>query len=254
MFRKPPHKRLLTLVTAVAAALPFVAGAADTSLSVPPPLKTATTDDVPRTPWISAVRLEPARSDEDSAAVVFAREISGSPETQIVLKGEAELRRAGSVIKADKIVYTQYEDLVQGTGNAELSRSGLTLRSPEILYHLDSKTGQTQEAEFEFAPNRLRGEASCVRFQSGETADLDNSLITTCRKGDNSWWIELDKLTLDEYDQSGYGRNAVLKLGGVPVFAVPWFTFPAAGKRQSGFLAPSLSVSKTRGLDVSIPY
>lgn len=254
MFRKPPHKRLLALATAVVTALPFVAGAADTDLSVPPPLKTATAGDAPRTPWISAVRLEPAQSDEDSAAVVFAHEISGSPETQIVLKGEAELRRAGSVIKADKIVYTQFEDLVQGTGNAELSRSGLTLRSPEIFYHLDSKTGQTQEAEFEFAPNRLRGEASCVRFQSGETTDLDNSLITTCRKGDDSWWIELDKLTLDEYDQSGYGRNAVLKLAGVPVFAVPWFTFPTAGKRQSGLLVPSLSVSKTRGLDVSIPY
>lgn len=256
MFRKSPHNRLLTIAAAVAAACSFSAKAEQNDSDIPPTLKppvaVAQQKDIP---WTSEIRLEaPKNNENDETVLAFADEISGSPETQIELKGDAEIRRRGSVVKADRIVYTQYEDLARGTGNASVSRSGLTFRSPEIVYRLDSQSGEANDVEFEYAPNRLRGEASCVRFQSGEITELENSVITTCRKGDQSWWIELDKLTIDEYDQSGTGRNAVLKLGGVPVFGVPWFAFPASGKRQSGVLTPSLSISKSRGLDITVPY
>ena len=256
---KPRQFHLLATVAAVAAAvaaLPAYAESTKGSVLAPPPITQKITnmnsEDIP---WVSSERLEvnPEGADND-ALIAFAEEVSGSPETEIVLKGDAEIRRAGSVIKADRIIYTQYEDTARAVGNAEVSRSGMTFRSPEIVYHMDSKSGEANNADFEYAPTKLRGEAACVRFQSGDTTEMEDSIVTTCRKGDNSWWIELDRLTIDEYERSGVGRNAVLKIGGVPVMGSPWFTFPAGGKRQSGFLAPSLSFSKTRGVDITIPY
>ncbi len=250
--------RLLTTASAVIAALAAFPTYAQESKGVlaPPEISQKITNMTPEDiPWVSSERLETnSTGEEGDALLAFAEEISGSPETEIVLKGEAELRRAGSTVKADRIVYKQYEDTARAIGNAEVSRSGMTFRSPEITYKMDSQSGEANDVEFEYAPTRLRGEAACVRFQSGDTTDMENSIITTCRKGDDSWWIELDKLTIDEFDQTGVGRNAVLKIKGVPVAGVPWFMFPAGGKRQSGLLAPSLSISKNRGLDIAIPY
>jgi len=190
----------------------------------------------------------------DDAIIASAETIHGSPDSELVLEGAAEIRRTGSVFKADKIVYTQFDDIAWGEGNAEVSRSGLTFRGPRFSYRLDAKSGEAKDVEFNYAPNRLRGEAKCVRFQSGDTTEMEDSFITTCRKGDNSWWIEMNKLTLDEYDQTASGTGAVLKFAGVPVLGTPWFTFPASGKRRSGLLAPSLSVGKRRGLDITVPY
>ena len=224
---KPRQFHLLATVAAVAAAvaaLPAYAESTKGSVLAPPPITQKITnmnsEDIP---WVSSERLEvnPEGADND-ALIAFAEEVSGSPETEIVLKGDAEIRRAGSVIKADRIIYTQYEDTARAVGNAEVSRSGMTFRSPEIVYHMDSKSGEANNADFEYAPTRLRGEAACVRFQSGDTTEMEDSIVTTCRKGDNSWWIELDRLTIDEYEQSGVGRNAVLKIGGVPVMGSPW--------------------------------
>ncbi len=250
--------RLLTTASAVIAALAAFPtyGQESKGVLAPPEIsQKITAMNSEAIPWISSERLEENRAGEEADALIaFAEEISGSPETEIVLKGDAELRRAGSTVKADRIIYKQYEDTARAIGNAEVSRSGVTFRSPEITYKMDSQSGEANDVEFEFAPTRLRGEAACVRFQSGDSTDMENSIVTTCRKGDDSWWIELDKLTIDEYDQTGVGRNAVLKIKGIPVAGVPWFTFPAGGKRQSGLLAPSLSISKSRGLDLAVPY
>ena len=64
----------------------------------------------------------------------------------------------------------------------------------------------------------------------------------------------MDEMTLDEYEQSGTGTGAVLKLGGMPVLGSPWFTFPLSAERKSGFLSPVLGMSSARGLDISVPY
>lgn len=198
--------------------------------------------------------MAPATSNEEESAVATADSMEGSPDTEMVLRGKAEIRRSGTVLKGDEIVYNQNEDTVKGVGHTEISRQGFTFRAPEFLYRMDSKSGEAKDTEFEYAPNRLRGEAACVRFQTSDTVEMDKSVVTTCRKGDNSWRIELDSLTIDQVEQEGYGRGAVLKFGDVPVIGFPYFEFPAAGQRKSGFLIPTIGFSSTRGLDLTVPY
>ena len=244
MPRNSSCPRPLTLALAVACALAAMPVYSQTTL------ETTTIVDMQ-----SVKRLAPSNSTYDQEpAVASAEAIEGSPETELIMTGDAEIRRPGTMIKADRLTYTQSNGEVTARGNASISRDGAIFRTPQLRYQLTDKTGQAEQVDYEYAPMRLRGEASCARFLPFEQTELVNSLITTCKKGDNSWWIEIEKLTLDEYEQVGYGRNAVLKLGGVPVIGAPWFTFPMSPERKSGFLIPSFGMSSSRGFELQTPY
>lgn len=193
--------------------------------------------------------------DEDNApSIISAQVIEGSPETDLTLTGEAEVRRAGTVIQGETIVYSQITGEVRAEGDAVVVRDHARFEAPSFSYFLDTETGQADNVEYEYAPRGLRGSADCARFTSADVTELDNVVVTSCKKDSRAWWIEMDSLTLDEYSQTGQGRGAVLKLGGVPVLGTPWFGFALTNERKSGFLTPAAGWSTARGLDLAVPY
>ena len=197
---------------------------------------------------------DPSASAAESPSIAYAYTIEGSPETELTLSGDAELRRAGTVIKGETIVYTQETGEVKVTGDAEVSRLGVQLNAPEVSYQLDDQTGEAENVEYKYTPRGLRGKARCMKFAAADVSELKDVFMTSCEGDNPAWWVEMNELTLDEYEQSGTGTGAVLKLGGVPVFGSPWFTFPLSEERKSGFLSPTVGMSSARGLDISIPY
>lgn len=79
----------------------------------------------------SVTTLDPSRAtpDSDAASFVSADRIEGNPEEQLHLYGNAEIRRGGTVLKGDRITYTQETDEVEAEGQcAHLSPRRLLLR------------------------------------------------------------------------------------------------------------------------------
>lgn len=204
----------------------------------------------------SVIALDPSRAmpETDSVSFVSADRIEGNPEEQLHLYGQAEIRRAGAVLKGDRITYTQATDEVQAEGNAKISRLGATFSGPSMRFKITQRTGDMNDADYEYAPRNLRGCAKNIRFLSGDTTTFDDAKITTCKRDDEAWFITLNKLEIDEYDQTASGTGAVLNFMGLPVIGTPWFAFPISQERRSGFLVPTYGMSSTRGLDLTIPY
>lgn len=208
------------------------------------------------------VRLNMARTLDASAPTevddtniyLSAYHMEAVPDEKIILTDGAEVRKAGAVLKGDKITYTFSSDEVYSKGNALVARSGTVFEGPELTYRLDAETGNIPNAKFKYLPNNLRGTSDEVELLGDGNAKLCNAMITTCREGDNSWWIEASTLDLDNNEEVAEGRNARLYLGGVPVFASPYFTFPIGEKRKSGFLTPTFGVNSTFGFNLEIPY
>lgn len=257
--------QLLPLVAAVTAALCAQAAHADASnwltlasadgasaVQTPAAPTPAPSAAAPMDQWTT--QLAEPTADEDSPAIAYAYTIEGSPETDLTMTGDAELRRAGTVIKGETIVYTQQTGEVTIKGDAQVTRAGVELNAPEATYQLDDETGEAQDVKYKYKPRGLHGSARCMRFASFDITELKDVLLTSCEGDNPAWWVELNELTLDEYEQSGTGTDAVLKLGGIPVLGSPWFTFPLSAERKSGFLAPVIGMSSSRGLDLSIPY
>ena len=204
----------------------------------------------------SATMLSPSsvQSESDAASFVSADRIEGNPEDQLVLFGNAEIRRGGSVLRGDRITYTQETDEVEASGDARISRQGASFSGPSMRFRLSSRTGEMDNAEYEYAPRNIRGCAKNIRFISGDKTTFEDAKITTCKRDDEDWYFKISSLEIDEYDQSATGTGASFHFMGVPVMGLPWITFPISNERRSGFLTPTYGMSTGRGVDIAVPY
>lgn len=239
MYRSRPRQIVLCLASALA-------------LSYALPSLSATTLQLQ-----SVTSLDPknlTNDDGNMASVVSADRIEGNPEDQLHLIGNAEVRRGGAILKGDRITYTQATDEVESVGNARLYRFGTSFSGPSMKYRLTEKSGEMTDAEYEYAPRKLRGCAKNVRFLSGDTTTMEDVKVTTCPRDEESWFIRLNELSIDEYDQTATGKWASFHFMGVPIFGSPWFMFPIGNERRSGFLVPTFGMSSSRGIDIMTPY
>lgn len=103
--------------------------------------------------------------------------------------------------------------------------------------------------------------ASAVR-RSENVNELNYALFTPCpicdaegNPREPSIAIQAEKVVQDEALRAILYRNAVFRVGGVPVFYLPFFAHPdPTVERASGFLVPTPSYDEGRGLSLEIPY
>ena len=211
--------------------------------------------------WAQGIKLEsverlspPTKLSHDTPSFVSANRIVTTDDETIELQGNAEIRRGGAVIRGNEISYSQKTDEAKVTGNAKISLDGAIFTGPSMSYRLTSQSGEINDAQYEYVPRNIRGCAKNIRFISGDKTEFEDVKVTTCKRGDDAWFIKLDKLSVDEFDKTATGTNASLHFMGVPIFGSPWFSFPVTNERRSGLLTPSFGMSSSRGIDVSVPY
>ncbi|MDQ3214680.1 MAG: LPS assembly protein LptD, partial [Pseudomonadota bacterium] len=185
---------------------------------------------------------------------VRARNIEGSVDERLVLRGEAEIRRGGTVLRGDTITYTHATDTVNVEGQARAFRDGAVFMGPRLEYQVDAQTGKMPDANFFYAPRRGRGEATLIEFFGSERARMENARFTTCGPEDNAWWVQAERIDFDGLDETATARTATLFFKGVPILASPYLSFPTSDRRKSGFLTPSFGLSSTLGSDIRTPY
>ena len=101
---------------------------------------------------------------------------------------------------------------------------------------------------------RLKGVSSS---RKNNITTIDKGIFTSCKETDNCppWVIQAKKITHDTNKKQLIYDDALLKVYNIPVFYFPKFFHPDPSvNRQSGFLQPKLSNSKTLGNSFSLPY
>jgi LPS-assembly protein len=61
-------------------------------------------------------------------------------------------------------------------------------------------------------------------------------------------------MVLDQDEGIGKGHDVTFRVHDVPVFWLPYATFPLDDRRESGFLFPTFGYSNRRGFDFTLPY
>lgn len=210
-------------------------------------------------PWLK-LKMEQALSEsrpisrDTTPTFARAQSISGTVEEQLVLQGDAEVRRGGTVLRGDRITYTRAADQVDVEGSARVYRDGATFYGPQLSFRIDAQTGSMPDARFTYPVRNGRGEASLIEFLGEQRARMLDARFTTCAPGDNAWWIQAEKLEVDGIEQDAVASTAKLYFQGVPILASPIFGFPLGDERRSGFLTPSFGISSTVGTDIRTPY
>ncbi len=203
--------------------------------------------------------LAPARGDAGRALPVIlrARQLKGRPDLDAELEGDVEFRRAGVVIRADRLTYDQAEDLAHATGHVIVSRDGNTFAGPELQLKVERFEGFFQTPTYRFARTGAGGKASRIEFIDDQRSTATDATYSSCVAEDGAdpvWILKASSISIDNETNQGIARDAVLRFYGVPILASPVLSFPLNDERKSGFLPPSIGLDSKSGFQLAIPY
>jgi LPS-assembly protein len=189
--------------------------------------------------------------------IVRADEVRGRPDLETVAEGNAEFRRGGVVIRADRLSYQQAEDLARATGNVRITQDGNTYSGPELALHVQAFEGYFLQPVYFFSQLGAGGHAERVDFLDQSRARLYGATYSSCRPdgtGTPAWVLSTDRVKLDFDANEGVAEGAVLRFYDVPILAAPVLSFPLTDARKSGWLPPSINLDSKSGLEVQVPY
>lgn len=203
----------------------------------------------------SSTRLRVHRPPDDKIpAYLEADRMDGSPDDQLTLTGNAQVRRIDGVIKGDRIHYDRTTGDVTVDGNARLMRDGTLVTGPSARMNVDTYSGEIEQPNFWIGASGGSAKASHADIFSQSQMRLTQVTYSGCPCEKPSWYIKADRLDLDFDENEGVARNGVLYFKDVPLLASPYLTFPVKQERKSGFLVPTYGTTSNSGLDISLPY
>ena len=194
-----------------------------------------------------------------SATILRGDLVTGRPDLDTVVDGNAELRRRDILIRADRIEYWQPDDLARARGNVQINRGGNVYEGPLLELKVDAFEGFFVNPNFRLLANGAHGEADRVDFIDADRAHIRNGTYTTCerRPGPSwlpDWVIKASSIHIDNATQTGRASDGRLQFKGVTLLALPEIGFPLGDQRRSGFLPPTVGLDTLSGLEVSVPY
>ena len=201
----------------------------------------------------------PDGPDNQPPTFVFGDRVSGRPNLETVIDGNAELRRGPTAIRADRIEYFQPDDTVNTRGNVRISSEGNQFQGPELQIKLDTFEGYFLEPAYRFLSNGGNGRAQRIDFIDSQRLIARNASYTTCERDNEASWkpawvLSGTSFKFDLETETGEAKGAVLRFMDVPILAAPTLSFPLSDKRKSGLLPPTVSLDSTSGSVLSQPY
>ncbi len=171
-------------------------------------------------------------------------------------------RFGGSTLRARQFNYDLGMGVASADGNVELTDDeGNTVYASYLETDSDLKVGVAVDFATRFSTGASLMAATAVR-RSENVNQLNYAIFTPCpicdaegNPKEPSISIQAETVVQDEELRAVLYRNAVFRVGGVPVFYLPYFAHPDPTIEQaSGFLVPTPSYDEGRGLSLETPY
>jgi LPS-assembly protein len=205
---------------------------------------------------------ERAKTDPSAPITLEADRIEGASGKETTAQGNANLRRGDLSIRADSLGYSEANEEVEAKGNVRLERGGDALRGPSLRYSLKDATGTIEKPEFTLAPRARanqapvtgRGRAESIEILGEDQYRIKDGFFTSCKPGDDGWYVRADELDLDFTRETGTARGASVYFEGVHIISAPTLDFSLNNQRKSGFLPPSTGITGKSGFEAAIPY
>lgn len=171
------------------------------------------------------------------------------------LDGNVEVIRDQTALTADQVQYDSDAATVQAEGNVNFWDSNLFWQGAQGHVDLEQKAATFRNGKYRLIGRQGRGHAGSASINNSEhTADFKNVDYTTCPGEIPAWKLAGKDIHLNNNTDVGTAKHVTLQIHDVPVFYLPYFTFPLTDHRKSGFLPPSFGSSSNSGIDLSIPY
>jgi len=203
--------------------------------------------------------LLPPQNRARQPLFIQADHLSGRPDLDLLMLGDVQLRRADTLIRAERIDYFQPTDVARARGNVRINQAGNVFEGPDLDLKIEAFEGSITEPSFQLLRSQGHGRAKRVDFLGEKRAVIHQGDYTTCqRKPGPSWlpdWlIRADRLSLDSEKGDAEVTNGALYFKDTAVVRVPSFAFPMTSQRRSGLLPPTIETNSVDGFTYSQPY
>ncbi len=171
------------------------------------------------------------------------------------------LRADGNVLRGDNLAYDLSSGAASASGRVEaVSADGTIVYASHLETDRDLKAAIAVDFATRFENGASLMAATAVR-RSENVNELNYAIFTPCPICDAngpkrpSISIQAEKVVQDEALRAVIYRNAIFRVGGVPVFYTPFFAHPdPTVKRASGLLVPIINYDEGRGVSIEAPY
>ena len=171
-------------------------------------------------------------------------------------------RFRGHTLQAQRVAYDLANQTATAGGQVELvAPDGTVVYASLLELEDDLQTGVAVDFATRLENGASLMAATAVR-RSETLNELNYALFTPCpicdeegRPKTPSISIQAERVVQDEALRAILYRNAVFKIGGVPVLYLPYFGHPdPTVERASGLLVPIIEFDQERGLSYEQPY
>ncbi|AOE49118.1 LPS-assembly protein LptD [Kangiella sediminilitoris] len=202
---------------------------------------------------IQPERYQPGITDPNEPIRVYSNQAYREG-TKAYLTGDVKVTQARQTLTADTLTADNITKSYRAEGDLLFTNDNFVVGADSLDYYSLQGSTEIQNTQFHLYSNNGNGRAKEIRVDNKQLLTLTDTDFSTCPQDQRSWVFESEEIIIDR--QSGWGKayNSVVKIADIPVFYLPYITFPVDDRRKTGLLPPSFSNSNRNGRDISIPY
>ncbi|MBK8205020.1 MAG: LPS-assembly protein LptD [Bdellovibrionales bacterium] len=169
----------------------------------------------------------------------------------ISLSGNVQVIFQGQYLSCDKASINLKDKTVEAEGQVILQNQKVYAEGEKLVLNYQNNTGTIHRGFLK--PGQVVFEGEVIEKTGEDEYVANQSYYSACATCPPAWSFKGSKITAEI---GGYASidYPVLRLGKVPIFALPWIRVPLKSDRQSGFLVPRFPFNKTSKLGLTIPY
>ena len=188
-----------------------------------------------------------------SADIEVSADNSSGTEGQLLLTGNVSVIQGNRSIEADSVAFDRDQQFTEASGNVAYREPGVVLQGEHLTFDSERQHATVNQAHFALHEPQLSGAAQQLERDASGEITIEDGAVTFCAPEDPQWYIKTQTLKIEPDEGMATATHATLRWSGVPIFYVPWMTFPVDDRRKTGLLFPSIGSDTRGGLDVTTP-
>ncbi len=172
---------------------------------------------------------------------------------RVELSSDVRVRHGALRASADAVSVDQGEEHASLSGGVRISGPGVALEAEQVELEYGAGRAEVTRARYRLGGGETGQAARLTRNPDG-VVEASEASYSTCALDNPAWSLQAETLRIDPGEGQGEARNAVLRVGSMPVMALPWVGFPVGAARKSGWLMPEFGASDDLGYSLELPY
>lgn len=209
-------------------------------------------------PYCPGGFVDPMRFDPDvdpnrpDAEVPLTFTFNRSPnlsQQEAVLIGEVSAKQNTFQVFADQIHYERSTNTGNLQGNVRLRSLGYLITGGQTELDFDARTSRVDQANFVLHREDIHGSARQLSRQGDSIFEGESVTFTRCMPHDPDWQIRAASLQVNRDMGVVKAWHARFAIKSVPVFYLPYVSFPFDDRRRSGFVTSTYGAN-----ELFVPY